>query len=134
MLVLGLVTRPPAAAPARISSLAGRRPTVVWPAVWRCLTAASILLCLALPASRAEAHAVPAAMDPAPDARLDAAPPAVVLPHERVEPHTAPLEVLDARGTRGRGEGAVDPRSGATLRSAHSHPAPTRCPEVSIRR
>ena len=111
MLVLGLVTRPPADAPARISSLAGRRPTVVWPAVWRCLTAASILLCLALPASRAEAHAVPAAMDPAPDARLDAAPPAVVIRFtERVEPHTSSLEVLDAKGARvSRGEGAVDP-------------------------
>jgi copper transport protein len=111
MLVLGLVTRPPADALARISSLAGRRPTVVGPAVWRCLTAASILLCLALPASRAEAHAVPAAMDPAPDARLDAAPPMVVIRFtERVEPHTSSLEVLDAKGARvTRGEGTVDP-------------------------
>ena len=100
MLVLGLVTRPPADAPARISSLARRRPTVAWPAVWRCLTVASVLLCLALPASRAEAHAVPAAMDPAPDARLDAAPPAVVIRFtERVEPAH---ELARGAGRQGR--------------------------------
>ena len=61
---------------------------------------------------------MPAAMDPAPDARLDAAPPAVVIRFtERVEPRASSLEVLDAQGrTRepGRGRRRSRPIPGAT--------------------
>ncbi len=74
MLVLGLVPRPPAVRPVRVSSRPRRRASDGRPAIRRGLAAAAILLGLVLAAPRAEAHAVPAAMDPAPDARLDAPP------------------------------------------------------------
>ena len=52
-------------------------------------------------------------MDPAPDARLDTSPPAVVIRFtERVEPRASSLDVLDARGARvSRGDGVVDPEN-----------------------
>jgi methionine-rich copper-binding protein CopC len=70
--------------------------------------AAAVLLGAILSASEAAAHAVPAAMDPAPDARLDVPPREVVIRFtERVEPRPSTVEVLDARGRR------VDSRAAA---------------------
>ena len=83
--------------------------------------AAPILLGLVLAATPAGAHAVPAAMDPAPNVRLDASPPEVVIRFtERVEARPSTLEVLDARGQRvDRGGATVDPgRSVALPRGA----------------
>jgi copper transport protein len=113
MRVLGLDPRPPANGPVRISSAASRCAFGVRPVISRGLMALPILIGLLAPASRADAHAVPAAMDPAPDARLDTSPPAVVIRFtERVEPHASSLDVLDARGARvSRGDGVVDPEN-----------------------
>lgn len=132
MRVLGLDPRPPANGPVRISSTARRCASGVRPAIRRGLTALPILIGLLAPASRAGAHAVPAAMDPAPDARLDTPPPAVVIRFtERVEPRASSLDVLDARGARVSRATASSTRRtrGATgLPSSRSSPAPTRCP------
>ena len=71
----------------------------------------AVLLGSALPAAPVWAHAVPAAMDPAPNARLDASPAEVVIRFtERVEARPSTLEVLDAGGRRvDRGGAVVDP-------------------------
>ena len=70
----------------------------------------ALLLGLAFSAREAHAHAVPVTMDPAPNARLAAAPREVVVRFsERVEPRPSALEVLDARGQRvDRGDATVD--------------------------
>jgi copper transport protein len=80
-------------------------------AAWRSFVAAAILLGSALAATPAGAHGVPAAMDPAPNVRLDASPPEVVIRFtERVEARPSTLEVLDARGQRvDQGGAIVDP-------------------------
>jgi copper transport protein len=80
-------------------------------AAWRPFVAAPILLGSFLAATPAGAHAVPAAMVPAPNARLAATPPEVVIRFtERVEARPSTLEVLDARGQRvDRGGATVDP-------------------------
>ena len=75
------------------------------------LLAGALFLGAALSAQPAGAHAVPVAMDPAPDARLDEAPREVLIRFsERVEPSPSTLEVLDAHGQRvDRGGAAVEP-------------------------
>ena len=73
----------------------------------RWLLAVTLGLGAVLPAQQAGAHAVPVAMDPAPNARLEEAPREVVIRFsERVEPRPSTLEVLDARGQRVDGGGA----------------------------
>lgn len=68
------------------------------------------LLGVVLSPGLARAHAVPVAMDPAPNARLAEPPQEVVIRFsERVEARASTLEVLDARGQRvDQGEAAVD--------------------------
>ena len=83
----------------------------------RWLLAVTLGLGAVLPAQQAGAHAVPVAMDPAPNARLEEAPREVVIRFsERVEPHPSTLEVLDARGQRVDGGGArVEPTDPVAL-------------------
>ena len=106
-----LVLRPLAVVPGIASSPSGRSTLGARSAAWRRLVAVAVLLGSALPASPAWAHAVPATMDPAPNARLDASPREVVIRFtERVEARPSTLEVLDARGQRvDLGGAAVDP-------------------------
>ena len=102
---------PPAVVQDSVPSRLGWRMSGIRRAAWRPSVAALVLLGSVLPARPAGAHAVPAAMDPAPNVRLDASPPEVVIRFtERVEAHPSTLEVLDARGQRVDGGGAaVDP-------------------------
>ena len=88
-----------------------RRGAPAVPPVARPFVAVAALLGATLSASEASAHAVPAAMYPAPDARLDVPPREVVIRFtERVEPRPSTLEVLDARGRRVDSDAAaVDP-------------------------
>ena len=106
-----LVLRPPAVVPSIASSPSGRSTLGTRSAAWRRLVTVAVLLGSALPASLAWAHAVPATMDPAPNARLDVSPREVVIRFtERVEARPSTLEVLDAGGRRvDLGGAAVDP-------------------------
>ena len=132
-----LVLRPPAVVPGIASSPLGRSTLGVRPAARRRLVAVAALLGSALPASLAWAHAVPATMDPAPNARLDVSPREVVIRFtERVEARPSTLEVLDAGGRRvDLGGAAVDPADPWRYRvGLPSLPAaPTPCPGACCR-
>ena len=106
-----LVLRPLAAVRGIASSPSGRSTLGPRSAAWRRLVAVAVLLGSALPASPAWAHAVPATMDPGPNARLEELPREVVIRFtERVEARPSTLEVLDAGGRRvDLGGAAVDP-------------------------
>ena len=105
------VLRPPAVVPGIASSPSGRSTLGTRSAAWRRLVAVAVVLGSALSASLACAHAVPATMDPAPNARLDVSPHEVVIRFtERVEARPSTLEVLDVGGRRVDQSGAaVDP-------------------------
>ena len=96
-----VVLRPQAVVPSIAWSSSGRAMSGPWPPAWRCLVAVAVLLGSVLPASLAWAHAVPATMDPASNARLDVSPREVVIRFtERVDARPSTLEVLDVRGQR----------------------------------
>jgi copper transport protein len=80
-------------------------------APWSRLLGAVIVLGSIMPAPPAAAHAVPAAMDPPPNASLDVSPREVVIRFtERVEARPSTLDVLDAGGRPvARGPAVVDP-------------------------
>ncbi len=103
--------RPPPPVPGSAASPPFRRARATSSVTRRGLVAAVVAVAWALPATPAGAHAVPAAMEPPPNARLDRAPGEVVIRFtERVEARPSSLEVLDARGQRvEQGAAAVVP-------------------------
>lgn len=104
--------RPPPPASGRAASPPPRRAGASWSVAARCwLAAVVVAVAWTMPVTPAEAHAVPAAMEPPPNARLDRSPGDVVIRFtERVEARPSSLEVLDARGQRvDRGGAAVVP-------------------------
>lgn len=105
------VLRPPADVPSMARSPSGRDTLGARCAAWRSFVAAAVLLGSTPSAAPAWAHAVPATMDPAPNARLDASPREVAIRFsERVEARPSTLEVLDTGGRRvDVGGAAVDP-------------------------